>query len=53
MAEITIDELGPGVILEHTTADGERYQYKAPEQVKKYLPEIKVFREDGGNNAER
>lgn len=52
MDEITIDELEPGVILEHTTADGERYQYKAPEKVQKYLPEIRVFREDGENNAE-
>ena len=52
MTEITIEELEPGVILEHTTADGERYQYKAPEEVQKYLPEIKVFRVDGGGNAE-
>lgn len=28
--EITVGELESGVILEHITANGERYQYKVP-----------------------
>lgn len=30
MADISIEELGPGVILEVTKPDGERYRYNIP-----------------------
>lgn len=60
MAEITVEELDPGVILECTKPNGERYRYSIPT----WPPgdggagyrgpevEINVFYGGGGGNAE-
>lgn len=61
MADISIEELGPGVILEGTKPDGERYRYSIPTWppgdggpgYRGHELEIDVFYGGGGGDAER
>lgn len=60
MADISIEELGPGVILEVTKPDGERYRYSIPTWpsgdggpgYRGHELEIDVFYVGGGGDAE-
>lgn len=61
MAEITVEELDPGVIMEVTKPDGERYRYSIPTWppggggagYRGHKVEINVFYSGGGgDNAE-
>lgn len=52
MAEITIEELGAGVVLEITRADGKRCRYSAPDCTRgdNHTFEVDVFFGGGGND---
>lgn len=61
MADISIEELGPGVILEGTNPDKERYRYSIPTcppgdggpGYRGHELEIDVFYGGGGGDADR